>query len=339
MNTTEKSALELLHSHHWFDSAIESNPWIVYHATSSINEESIDTHGLHPTTAYRFANAALLAAKFFVNTGWTGFPGEDSGYLVLRSFSLERSHPSAGTPIYFALYPQRPYLYLKKDFCGGETAHALARAIPAIIKFASDDTAIDKHLNQLEECAIKKIKAGIPPAFRVFNPSREWMRNQAQQLEPFLEQLNHLRAAHRCGVLYAVRLHPADVDPATYSWSDGLRIHRNISPTQIVAKMRIFNEDALTVIGCLDNNAPPIDFDNAAQTARFNDSALVQSVRPPPITAPDRETLFAQLLDPAAGHDITWDLVRDYGNNYLRTWADQQLALPPSKRWVFAMPA
>lgn len=335
MKIYEKSSRQLLHSKVWFNKSIESNPWVVYHATSSVNEDSIDIHGFIKSRSSLFGEAALVAVKFFLNTDWWD-SCLDSGRSTLEGFSIDRSSPESGTPLYFALYPQSPYLYLLRDFCGGESAHALARAIPAILKFASDDHAISDHHNQLVEQALKKIRTGVPPIHRVFLCRKDWIRDQAEKLSRSLHLLSEIRAKHLHGVLYAVRLESDDVNPATYSGSDGLRIYKDIGPDRLVAKIRVSDPEELSVLSGMEIDSPPINFDTGERvSADENTSPLLNAIRDPCCDLPTAQDMKDELLDANSGEDITWDLILKYGNEYLRSWAKQQLQEPIEKRWRF----
>jgi len=70
-----------------FSPAISSDSWVLYHATTSVAEERIDTEGLIPSLDHDVTLIKLI--KVFRAMNWAGENG--AGYPVLRGFSLQRA--------------------------------------------------------------------------------------------------------------------------------------------------------------------------------------------------------------------------------------------------------
>ena len=334
MKIFRKSGRELVSSPVWFSESIESDPWVAYHATSSVHAESIDAVGLSSSQSGGLADAAVQAAEFFVSTGWSGFTSKDCGSVALLGCSLQRSHAEGGRPLFLALYPQRPWLYLKSDFCGGESAHALARAIPAINEFAFNDAELDAHFRGLEQRCIARVQRGQLPLYRVIEPNKNWIRAQAVKLLPALSSLNTLRSQHRHGVLYAVRLERSDLNPSRYEWGDGLRVFKDVPRERFVAKLEVSGEDDLQVLSMMEEEAPPIDFDslNFWRSEGTIAQAAANAPMPPD---PDGADLKRRMVNRDAGPDITLQLAREHGTADVCNWAERQLSLPEPERYYF----
>lgn len=122
MELTEFSLAQNATIESLFPQAITSDSWILYHATSSIAEERIDTEGLIPSADHDAMLIKLI--KVFRAMNWAGENG--AGYPVLKGFLLQR----ASLPnLYFRESSTRSLLYAKRDFAGGETARAMYHAL------------------------------------------------------------------------------------------------------------------------------------------------------------------------------------------------------------------
>ncbi len=323
MIVIERNGEDLVVAENWFDPAIEDDPWIVYHATSSVFEANIDSDGLCPASSIKFDEAIRLACSFFINTDFTGSAGSNCGYLELVGLGLPRIHGKSPPHLYFSLYPQRSPTYLMPDFCGGELMGGLARAIPAICQFAHDSDAIDMHFEQLQDLCIREVRAGCAPSVRVVRVNKDWARSVADQLAVFNIDLAAMRTAHSHGVLYAVQVNRELLVDAKYSSMDGLRICKEISPLQIVAKLRISNATVFSM------NNLGWDPGRYSLTNRWRDSGeLATYLDGKPQSFDDEslqqlsERLKRGLLDPQAGQDVTLELARQYGTEGVRKWAD-----------------
>jgi hypothetical protein len=320
MMVIERDGEDLVVAENWFDPAIEDDPWIVYHATSSVFEANIDSDGLCPAASIKFDEAVRLACSFFINTEFTG---HDCGYLELVGFGLPRIRRDSPPHLYFSLFPQRSPIYLMPDFCGGELARGLARAIPAICQFAHDSDAIDKHFEEMQDLCIREVRSGCVPSVRVVRVNKDWARSVADQLAVFNADLAAVRTAHSHGVLYAVRVNRELLEDARYSWMDGLRSYKKIGPLQIVAKLRVSNETVFS------NNNSGWDKSRYSFKNRWRDSAELasyldgkpQSIDDEPLQQLS-ERLKGELLDPQAGQDVTLELARQYGTEGVKKWAE-----------------
>ena len=310
MNVMKLHAKELRSKVTWFDATIERDPWIVYHGTSSANEETIDASGLQ-AGENTFAEAAVRACRFFESLDWEGPSRKNCGYSVLHAYSLHRLSGQRDKPVFCALYPQRTQIYLWSDFCGGETAYALRKAIPAIREFASDEAAQERHFNQTYEKFAKNARSGLLPSERVIRPNKKWIRAQADFLGSVEKELNAMVERHAFGVLYALRLTPSDIVGAWYSWVDGLRIYKPIPATRIVAKLQIEGAELL-----YENNSSESLLDSNSWR---EESELVKCVRcGSPV--PEERVSRQKLRDPDAGEDITLEVVREHGTQAVKEW-------------------
>ena len=329
MLTFQRDGAALALQRIWFSEAIEDDPWVAFHATSSVNESSIDQRGLS-VRSNRWTAAALNAARIMANAQWDG-----PGYLELAGFGAA-DLAKAKRPVYLALYPQRPVRYLTRNLSGGEFASGLAEAIPALLTFIDNESAFDMHFQRLRDSCIACAAAGRLPPRRVLRPNREWFRNQATPLRNALVPLMAARAGHTHGVLYAVRLEHRDVVDGTYSGGEGLGVHHDILASQLVGKLVISGEDAL---------ASTVISESATYFLRHRDrgrrSAIAEIVTR---AAAQRTTIphaegARDLLTEDAGEDETPQLLLLHGTVAVRNYAQEQLSLPPHERRFTALSA
>ena len=124
MEKYEYSVEQLNNTDKLFSSALEDDGWVLYHATTSIAEDDIESNGLKANCSSRFDDQTLRVIRIFRAMNWDGV--SDAGYSALRNFSLHRGAPNE---LYFREESTRSLIYSHGDFCGGETVRALHHAL------------------------------------------------------------------------------------------------------------------------------------------------------------------------------------------------------------------
>jgi hypothetical protein len=308
MLTIEKNAQDLARSRHWFPAEIESDPWIVYHGTSSTAENFIDQHGFRCGST-DLNEAALLCLTIMETTDfWEGPFG------ALKAYSLPRIR-GAGTPPFFcALYPQRTGLYTTKRFAGGETAYALRGVIPELVRVCLDTPEFfAKRFEDDRAKCISKAKKFLLMNRKVLQVNASWLNEKASKLQSFLPGLLDLETRHAYGVVYALRVNPEDVPAMSYRWSDGLRIYDVLPRSRCVAKLIVRGDNELS--SC--SNEKWHEDNRWRCSAELAKSAELRGRAADPLDLMSEEMLF----DPNGAEDFQFKLAAEHGPPQMRELA------------------
>jgi hypothetical protein len=233
-----------------FSSEIEGNPWVFYHATSSVYEASIESEGLlwKPSVCSQTDLEAI--ARIYKSINWCGLNRD--GYAVIESFSLQGDFRNTGRkPIFFREYSIRSLHYAGKSWAGGESATAVRNALEDLDAYISDPRIRDQHYERQRDACIRLVKSGGIPS-KVIKVNLEWLTDRVKELEPLRTRCDSLLHAHRYGIMFAVIFKPEDLAHLEFCPSSGLRCYKPLTPDRIVGKARIFLEDAKLLAG---NNA------------------------------------------------------------------------------------
>lgn len=310
MELIEESAAVLANKRGWFPPEIENDPWVVYHATSSVAEDQIDREGFRCASS-GFNDAALLCLSVMETTDWW----EDAATATLKAYSLPRIGGAA--PFFCALYPQRTSLYTRRDFAGGETAYALRRIIPKLVDLVSNDPEFfARRLEKDRKECIYEAEKGVPFHRKVLDVNMTWLREKVVKLEGFLQQLLGMRDEHRHGVIYALRLDRQDLPQLSYNWSDGLRVYEPLPASKAVAKLIVHGEHDLS-----SHSDPSWNFDNSWRNK--TELALLASKSGRPAGVVDIIDDL-ELVDPDGARDLRYKLMAEHGDSVLQGFAAKQ---------------
>ena len=232
--------LELQECETLFESDIDQDPWVQYHATSSVYEERIDAEGLQWTSNVFSAADGLDVIRVFRSMNWGGT--HKGGYVVLGSFSLADFQGEDFKPIYFRENSLHSLPYATRNFAGGETARALRYAIRDLESYLAEKSVRDQHLHKQRHNAISLASGSAVPG-RVVRVNLNWLEEKIEQFRPLRERCDALKENYEYGVVYAVRFARKDIPALSYSSSMGLRCDAPIPPEKIVGKVRIFIDD------------------------------------------------------------------------------------------------
>ena len=238
--------LELQECDTLFESDIDQDPWVQYHATSSLYEDRIDAEGLQWTSNVFSAADILDVIRVFRSMNWCGV--HTGGYAVLGSFSLADFQGKDFKPIYFREYSVRSLPYAERDFAGGETSRALRYAIRDLERYLTEESVRDQHLHKQRRNAISLASQGAIPG-RVVRVDLDWLEEKIKRLRPLRERCDALKENYEYGVVYAVRFTRKDIPVLSFSSFMGLRCDAPIPREKIVGKVRIFIDDVNFLMG------------------------------------------------------------------------------------------
>ena len=283
-----------------FSPAISSDSWVLYHATTSVAEEGIDTAGLIPSLDYDATLIKLI--KVFRAMNWFG--ENSAGYPVLKGFSLQRgSLPN----LYFRESSIRSLLYAKSDFAGGETAHAMYHALEDLKQYAADPSVRARHYDQqVADCKEVVEQNGCPK--HVIRVDTTWLLGRLLEFEEFGQKVAELRLSYRYGLVYAVRFDRDDIPFLTNCRGSGIVYSRAVPVAKLVGKARVYLDGQYPDLG---QHAGRLHFEGAK-------SELIKLLsRRPSATAEAGQHHSAREgrceIDAYAGPDDAVDIARRWG--------------------------
>jgi hypothetical protein len=247
-----------------FTEEIEFSPNILFHGTSSLFEDKIDSSGLRYTTrAYNKNDLDFILASF-EGIWWGG--KANAGLPVLASYSREDFNRGDGStkPVFLAETSARAGLYSIRDYAGGETARAIRAAVRDLTDYCSDlDVRLealkdawrsrvgsvkallpshlaDQNLDQLELRSLHDVWIAVKdklPASNAPEPASDiaWLYKRMPELRQIGDKAEALLKEHTHGIVYAVRLHEEDLEKMKWR-SGGVAFVGEISNDQLIAK-------------------------------------------------------------------------------------------------------
>ncbi len=224
-----------------FPDEIENNPWIVYHGTSSVYENEIDSIGFMWEPSLFTKDEISNVVDIYTIMDWAG--NDQGGFVVLKGYSIDHDFSTGNTkPIYFGETSYRSLLYATKSFAGGETARALRKSIQDLENYLEDKNIRDADTNyrMLDYNKLVSLNA------QVGEPPKEvdllWLKNEVEKLQSLKEKCLEVYSAHEYGVIYAVKFDQEDIknsDDFEFNSCMGLKVFSKISPEKIVGKVHI----------------------------------------------------------------------------------------------------
>ena len=214
-----------------FPPEITSDPWTLYHGTSSIHEKSIEEEGLSPRKSLFTAAEIRAVIDIFGWLGWAGRTGSSLG--VLKPFSMH--DVAAGHPVFLGESVQRCSLYATRDFAGGEIARGLRHSFWDFDAFLADPELRQASAAQ-RRSADNDLRnlGGIPKVFET--PKLAEVAASIEDLGAVRDRANALLEGHQYGLIYAVRSSEAYLSDLEYSGFMGVMCSRVIAVTDLVAK-------------------------------------------------------------------------------------------------------
>jgi len=216
----ELTAEELIGCEALFPPEIENDRWVLYHATSSVAEQQVDSEGLKwKSTTYSRSDIGQLVS-IFQSMNWNGI--HLAGMPVLVPFTQNGDFGSEDRkPIYFDIDGRAaaPY-YTTRDCAGGETARAVRYAMADLELYLEDESVRNQ-----------------PPV------DLDWLRDSIAALSDLRKRCFDIQETYKYGIVYAVRFVPDDLESLTYHDSMGIRCFRELPADRIVGKARLHAED------------------------------------------------------------------------------------------------
>jgi hypothetical protein len=189
-----------------FSDDIETNTWILYHATNSQVEAAIDSSGFGRRSSVVAKEHITQLLDIYERLNWFGISG---GFSTLKGFTEGRSRIE--TPqTWFRETSMRSLTYAHRSFAGGECLMSFKRAFEDLLEFAKSATMRQEHLDfQMYNCAeLMRLGAARPPVIRVNVDS---MLPALSPLQNVYEACQKCVSQYKYGLLYAVRFEESDI--------------------------------------------------------------------------------------------------------------------------------
>jgi len=220
-----------------FPREIEDDPWIIYHGTSSLNEQAIDRDGFVWTSEGTSRDDVRRVVEIFETMRWDGM--DSSSMAILKPFSLQHDFNGAETsPIYFAETSKRALLYATHDFAGGEKLRSIRQSYEQLKKYLTDPQVRQQHMEylQYEYDDLENKGAHMPAYPKPGEVDLEWLSNQLSDLEQTFSAAVAAYNQHQYGVVYAVKVNHQDTEQLKYHKTMGIKSFCCIKPSKIIAK-------------------------------------------------------------------------------------------------------
>lgn len=297
-----------------FPPEVDRDPWVQYHATSSISEQQIDAEGLLWSASTCSASEVLEVVRVYRSMNWCGL--HSGGYVVLDSFTAAGDFQGRETkPIYFREYSLRSLIYAKRDFAGGESARAVRYALRDLERYLSEQSIREEHYAYQHRCAVNLSSTGaIPnPVIRV---DLEWLGSQLSRFSDLRQRCDTCEASHQYGVVYAVRLTLDDIPSLNFSDSMGLRCYKHVTADRIVEKVHVHADTGRLPKGNDYRLVQQNEWRYADPTGLLATLKLAETEgRAYPLAV--AHDVFrhrgTDLIDPSAGTDDSEEIARKYG--------------------------
>jgi hypothetical protein len=304
MQIFEEDAHDLCHKRTWFTREIEDDPWVVYHGTSSVSEESIERLGFRCGST-GLNHGTLLCLTIVKTIGWEDVPRG----AALQAYTFPRINSGSLSPFFCAFFPQRAIAFTCRQYAGGETAYTLREAITGLERLASETPDwFDKRFEEQSNLCTSRARRGIPTHTPVYKVNVEWFQCKMRVLLPQLCELREIYDQHKYGVIYAIKLDRADAKIACNGDLRGLEVFGEVSPSKCVAKLIVHGEHSL------GDDCGGIDWDLLNSRRDRSDLATLANYCPKDCGSKNADDLF----DAEGALDMRWDLMATHGNTLVR---------------------
>jgi hypothetical protein len=225
-----------------FPSNIDQDPWVFYHATSSVAEAAIESEGLVWRPGVYSKSDLQTVARIYKGMDWCG--ENTDGYAVLAGFSLSVDFDKNMTkPVYLSEYSTRPLEYASRSFAGGETARAVRIALEDLYSYLGSTELRREHYERQRRRCIRLVRRGDLPC-RVIKVNIEWLGSRLQDLKTLEEACEQLLRRYEYGLVYAVKFNQSDLSSLEFSKIWGLRCFAHLPLERLLAKARLHCGDA-----------------------------------------------------------------------------------------------
>ena len=264
-----------------FSKEINQNKWVLYHGTSSINEESILSEGLvRPSIEKDVVEniVSIYESSGLQRLSNHDFPelNTDDAYLHLKSFTLEVDFEGGRTmkPIYFSELPCYAFTYTASRYAGGETISAINCCIEILQRYCSNESYREFILQRIWRQMRKTYGYMLPSNVRHLDSQKIREEDIANAYDSIVEQignvplprsiltLNEIRtqvdeykssvmkyieaiSGHEYGIILAVEFNEEDLDNFLFRDSGldhGFGYMGNIPVEQIIGICRVYSE-------------------------------------------------------------------------------------------------
>ena len=217
---------------------IREDPWILYHGTSNLYEERIDSTGLLPKVDHFSLSEIQSVLNIFVELNWDGMPGSGSR-STLEPFTLnyDLSH-AKGKPVYLAESANRALVYASAEMAGGEAAYAVRASFRDFDAYLSDATVRQKHFelvrSEIEYLTRMNASASSIPSLP--EGDLAWLKYRLHRLNDIRRRADGAFKSFQYGVIYAIRFEESDLTNLEWAGGMGVLAFSPISKPKLVSK-------------------------------------------------------------------------------------------------------
>lgn len=216
---------------------------VLYHGTSSINEQAIDLNGFISSKQIFSKEDIFSLIKSYIRMGWFG--KATGGFVVLHSFSKWDHSRLEGNPIFFHYDPVKCLTYADKDFSGGEKARSIRYCGDDLRSILSDDEIYANYKDSFDKIKPQMNFYAQEIGFPI-NEVRLHSRDEIVEIydshETLWEVTSNVFSEHQYGVVYAIKFDDRTVKVLRDGGPMGILSFTDVPPIQILGKVIVNDE-------------------------------------------------------------------------------------------------
>lgn len=235
-----------------FPDEIEENPWVMYHGTSGFNVSSIERDGFNTQSSAISRESIQRVADIFLQMKWFGTT--TGGFGTLKAFSLGHDlAQSEKGPTFFAEASLRALLFATREFAGGEKMYALRQAFYDLKAYLNDPALRTEHWEKMcrtyEGLRIGNAHPSELSKAAPVNVDLDWLERQLIDNQHAFKLAEDAFERHECGVVFALKMEPEDVESLTWHQPMGIKAERSVKSCRVIGRVDVpANLDARRVV-------------------------------------------------------------------------------------------
>jgi hypothetical protein len=285
-----------------FPPSITNDPWVLYHATSSLVEGEVEAFGLVGKPSVVSGEHVLQLVTLYRRINWAGIHSD--GYAALASFALGRNrYPWPHT--WFRETSMHSLVYAQRSWAGGEWVMSFRQAFEDIQQFVLSEKIRATHLKQqIQTCKDLVARDGAPS--RVIEVNIEAVAAALELLRPAFRACFQCVSEYKYGVVYAVRFSEEDVANLSDEGGAGILYLGAVPPDRLLAKARLH----------LGEQPAPWNNNSSEESLSWSNSDLARKIRTNGHRQipPDKKLLANYAPRDWLGQDISLQIAREYGS-------------------------
>jgi len=224
-----------------FGDALEEDPWVVFHGTSALKGNAIESRGLVYDSTIVSAHELQLIAKVFDAMNWAGT--DKGGFGVLATFSKSDFAGLESSPIFLTERSHFALMYASRDFAGGEKLRAVRRSLIDLGRYLTDESIRHAHMDEMkfEYEHLRSLNAH-PDLIEKVRPKPvdlNWLSSSLSQFDSIHSKAMTAFDNHQGGIVFALRLEESDLIDMTYDAFMGIKARTTVPPGRIVSRVDV----------------------------------------------------------------------------------------------------